>query len=867
MKVISFNALEKERWDAACDHSSEAWLFHQSNWIEVETEHFVLANLSFALEERGNIVAVQPLYLSDPATGSADELLLHSGIHRHTGFACIDSLNASGRKAAQSIVMNHIFELAKSNNVDRIQLNSQNLSPVNQGESREEIPFWVKEYGFHFGLNFSQSGMSPAPGMSTLNADQQIVLDIPEDDIFSRLESSCRRAIRKAEKASIVFEVGEGAVIDRYYALAQASAKRTGESLAPKSYFEALWKNFGQSNRCYIFFARHDHHDVAALLIGVEKHAATYLGGISDSKALTLRVNDFIHWRGMLWLKDQGVAVYRLGPVFPELPEDWPIVKVSRFKKKFGGNNVPIIQGSYFLNPGRYLERGIRTLEVRCKFKVEKNHVNTNSIARVLAPEQDHAGLDIIFKSFGLLRGAYDFSARQYDIGSGGCVVFLFEGNFDYSDISVKEEDPGGYLYNEGRRSSLFRRRKPAYKPLLDYVSFEGNSIEPIWVNSDGRAVVAWHNQTGKRNLLIGLNVVEEMVRYRQGDPEKVNSNVETGGYGFDFERPMYLYNDQVDSSYPHVPWSDQLGFVLVENIARLTGVPLLNVLPSNSKGLVILTGDDDQACLEKYDEQLACINDVPITYFLVSQTRHTRETLGKLPDTVEIGIHPDALDDPENYDDLCEKQTGFIENLTQSKIRTVRNHGFLNKGYWGHLKAWQDSGIEMDVNCPGIDGTALNGSLLPMQVRDKKGKWVSHRSLLTAFGDGMFYGVGLSIRQCLARIRRSIHYVENNTPGVLVFNMHPQNISDTYKLHKEIVKLAHKKGWTAMGLDSYINWLDSINSLTVINNDSSDYWEVITDSRVANIGIRIPSGRSWKTHVVSELNAEKSFVVNLSND
>ncbi len=46
---------------------------------------------------------------------------------------------------------------------------------------------------------------------------------------------------------------------------------------------------------------------------------------------------------------------YRFGPAFPEVPDDWPIARVSRFKEKFGGQSFTTIQGSLFLKPEKYL--------------------------------------------------------------------------------------------------------------------------------------------------------------------------------------------------------------------------------------------------------------------------------------------------------------------------------------------------------------------------------------------------------------------------------------------------------------------------------------------------------------------------------
>jgi lipid II:glycine glycyltransferase (peptidoglycan interpeptide bridge formation enzyme) len=79
-----------------------------------------------------------------------------------------------------------------------------------------------------------------------------------------------------------------------------------------------------------------------------------FLAGASDPEWLPLRVNDLIHWHTIKRANADGFEVYRLGPIFRTVPQDWPIARVSRFKAKWGAESVPVIQGSYFRRPERY---------------------------------------------------------------------------------------------------------------------------------------------------------------------------------------------------------------------------------------------------------------------------------------------------------------------------------------------------------------------------------------------------------------------------------------------------------------------------------------------------------------------------------
>ena len=120
MKVTAHADVSSPVWDEVCARSSSAWLFHLSAWIAIESSYFPHRNLSFALEDGGEVIGVQPLYASETGLGWI-ERLVHSGVHRHTGLALIDGLGASTVNAARAAAMREIASLADGGRADRIQ--------------------------------------------------------------------------------------------------------------------------------------------------------------------------------------------------------------------------------------------------------------------------------------------------------------------------------------------------------------------------------------------------------------------------------------------------------------------------------------------------------------------------------------------------------------------------------------------------------------------------------------------------------------------------------------------------------------------------------------------------------------------------
>lgn len=424
----------------------------------------------------------------------------------------------------------------------------------------------------------------------------------------------------------------------------------------------------------------------------------------------------------------------------------------------------------------------------------------------------------------------------------------------DFADLDVVVcETSGNQNYFLNQKKNIFqllsRSVVPTYRALLDHINFSGENVEPIWVSENGKASVAWYSNGSRRMLLIGFDILREHLFHTQGDPSKVTETKNKSDYGFSFERPNYLFNDQLDNVNRTHPWADYLGFFLAENLSCLSGFPLVEPLPFGAKGAIALTGDDDQAFLETYQMQLDLIGNLPITYFLHHLTKHTKETIRNLPATVEFGLHPDALEEPARYTELCYEQSQKMNELTGRSLRLVRNHGFLNDGYLGHLPAWEKMGLDLDSNYPGVEGTALNGSFLPQPVRTPDGNYHSHYSLLTLFGDGMIepYGPNLSPRAAVARIHQLADQIERSYPGIMVFNFHPQNIMKTKALHRAVLKIAKRRGWIALGLDSLLNRLKIIQHLNIIRTGENRYSLEIPQA-LEGITMRypLPNG-SWK--------------------
>ena len=137
-----------------------------------------------------------------------------------------------------------------------------------------------------------------------------------EDKLFSRMDSACRRCIRKAEKSGVVLEEAHDAhFADEYYAqLKDVFAKQGLVPTYPIERVRALIKNLDPAGRILLVRARDGEGNCIAsgIFPGFNK-IAEFWGNASFRSSQNLRPNEAIHWYAMRYWKKRGVEVYDWG--------------------------------------------------------------------------------------------------------------------------------------------------------------------------------------------------------------------------------------------------------------------------------------------------------------------------------------------------------------------------------------------------------------------------------------------------------------------------------------------------------------------------------------------------------------------------
>jgi len=156
------------------------------------------------------------------------------------------------------------------------------------------------------------------------------ILDLldSEGEMWERLDSSCRRAIRKGTKSGLEVVDGDLAEeVDRYYDMViDVYEKSNRLPPMPKRFYTALLSHL--NGRVKVVFVRYNGQVIAGGIFPWYRETIYYIDGASDKRYLDLRPNNLLQWTLIQWAWQNGLKVYDMfGADIPS---------IARFKAGFG---------------------------------------------------------------------------------------------------------------------------------------------------------------------------------------------------------------------------------------------------------------------------------------------------------------------------------------------------------------------------------------------------------------------------------------------------------------------------------------------------------------------------------------------------
>jgi hypothetical protein len=135
-----------------------------------------------------------------------------------------------------------------------------------------------------------------------------------EEQLFARLDSSVRRAIRKAEKDGVTVEISQGLEVVRIFYLLQCQTrKKHGLPPQPLSFFLNIHKHILSQNMGMVAVARYRQTPIAASVYFYLGDRAIYKYGASDGAFQHLRGSNLVMWEAIRWHLRQGMKKLHFG--------------------------------------------------------------------------------------------------------------------------------------------------------------------------------------------------------------------------------------------------------------------------------------------------------------------------------------------------------------------------------------------------------------------------------------------------------------------------------------------------------------------------------------------------------------------------
>lgn len=190
-------------------------------------------------------------------------------------------------------------------------------------------------------------GLIPAPPVQ-MRSSIWVDIAVGEAEMLARQKQKTRYNIRLAERKGVVVREGTADDLDGWYDLYAVTSERDGFTIHDRDYYRLVLETLQPHGMATLLLAHHEGDLLAGIIVFAFGHQAQYMYGASSNQKRNLMAPYLLQWRGMLWARAHGAAIYDLWGIPDRLEESEDLWGVYRHKRGYGGEIVRYV-GAYDL--------------------------------------------------------------------------------------------------------------------------------------------------------------------------------------------------------------------------------------------------------------------------------------------------------------------------------------------------------------------------------------------------------------------------------------------------------------------------------------------------------------------------------------
>ena len=347
LQAVLLTEDKKELWNVLCLGSPDCWFLHTAHWMDyslVYRPDLESQSLSFFVYDGKEVAALCPLTLeTTKAKGKSFKTFSIGGGWLPAPAITNQSLALKNMDQVLHFIFDKITELAEKNQVAKV---SYRLNPFVLADGHKaNRSNWLSNFGFiphMFNTQIIDTGNQP-------------------EQLFREMRKGHRSDIKRAEELGLTCHIYYGDecsqnIFHRYEALHEKAA---GRLTRPESTFEMMYQWVKDGYAFLIGVKRQDEFIGFSVML-LYKDFAYYGSSCNHPDYPELPISHLIQWHTLKWLHEKGTKFYEIGwQFYTSTPFYQPSEKeknIARFKRGFGGFQIPLFIGEKYFSKDLFLE-------------------------------------------------------------------------------------------------------------------------------------------------------------------------------------------------------------------------------------------------------------------------------------------------------------------------------------------------------------------------------------------------------------------------------------------------------------------------------------------------------------------------------